>query len=124
MTGHLSAEQAQWNVNNGRVGKKFQPANGTEGDYFMHWYCFRCQRDASYQETGEGQGCRILLNTMVYDTNDDEYPAEWVIGADGQPTCTAFVPLEEQPQEGPKSPRQGTNGLEAVAGMGKQQERK
>ena len=30
----------------------------------------------------------------------------------------------QQPQEGPKSPRQGTNGLETVAGMGKQQERK
>jgi hypothetical protein len=27
---------------------------------------------------------------MFYGTQDEEYPEEWIIDVDGQPTCTKF----------------------------------
>ena len=70
---------------------KYQPSNGTEGMDFMEEYCFRCQKDAKFQETGDGEdGCPIVAKTFLYNVDDPEYPEEWTFTADGQPTCTAF----------------------------------
>ena len=35
---------------------------------------------------------QALAGTLVFDLDDDEYPDEWTYDADGNPTCTAFVP--------------------------------
>ncbi len=70
-------------------GKSYQPSNGTEGEIFMKQFCQNCQRDNLDPETCEG-GCDILVRTMAFNVDDDEYPSEWIIGTDGQPTCTAF----------------------------------
>jgi hypothetical protein len=77
-----------------RAGEKYQPSNGTEGHLFMCEYCECCARDHFDHETGEG-GCEILSLTMLFNKDDKEYPSEWIIGSDGQPTCTAFE-REEQ----------------------------
>lgn len=72
-----------------RVGELYQPANGTEGEMFMSRFCHRCIHDNLDMETFEG-GCDILLRTMAFGTDDEDYPREWVIATDGQPKCTAF----------------------------------
>lgn len=33
--------------------------------------------------------------TMAYDTDDEEYPKDWIVTDDG-PRCTAFVPDGEE----------------------------
>lgn len=81
------------------AGKPYRPANGSEGEYFMARFCYQCKRDAKFQRTQNGEdSCPILVATMVYDTDDDEYPKEWVtteaypLGGAGK--CTAFEQVE------------------------------
>lgn len=64
------------------AGKKWRPGNGTEGDMFFSAMCENCQSH---------ELCPIIPMTMAYDVEDEEYPEEWIIGQDGQPTCTAFL---------------------------------
>ena len=73
----------RWHGN--RRMKKYQPANGTEGECFMEAWCHHCERE------GGSKVCGILTNTMVYDVTDVNYPKEWIYGADGIPACTAFI---------------------------------
>lgn len=70
-----------------QVGKSYRPSNGTEGMMFMARYCEQCVKDSRGYAP---DGCEIILLSMVCDTDDPDYPEEWVIGKDGQPTCTAF----------------------------------
>lgn len=67
-----------------RAGEKWRPANGFEGDMFTHHVCGSCFR-------GPSRKCSIALATLAYDVAEPEYPAEWQIGSDGLPTCTAWV---------------------------------
>lgn len=69
-----------------RAGKKYQPSNGHEGDLFRNAFCNRCKRE----EQEDGEPCRILVETFAWDVDDEEYPEQWIIATDGQPTCTAF----------------------------------
>lgn len=70
------------------AGSKYRPSNGTEGELFQGAYCHRCKHDKFDGEDGES--CRILIETFAWDVEDEEYPKEWIIATDGQPTCTAF----------------------------------
>jgi hypothetical protein len=80
--------------------RPYRPSNGTEGEWFREQFCYRCQRDAKYRETQDGQdGCRILAYTFAFDVHDPKYPKEWVqdVPAPGEhpiknPRCTAFEP--------------------------------
>jgi len=67
-----------------RAGQKWRPSNGTEGEMFMEAFCYKCLNDDIAKD------CDILLNSMLYDTDDDRYPKEMQIDKDGQPTCIAF----------------------------------
>lgn len=69
----------------------YQPASGGEGAEFMATFCDRCTKDAAFR-AGTGDSCPIAANTMVLTPADAEYPREWIYGADGEPTCTAFNP--------------------------------
>jgi hypothetical protein len=89
-------------------GERYQPCNGTEGEYFHAMWCEECERDKvmSGQATQEqadadpGLYCQILNNSF-----HDEGVAEWVIGKDGQPCCTAFVPVGQAvPYRCPNTP--------------------
>ena len=68
------------------AGEKFRPSNGTEGELFIDSWCFECQRDTN-------QDCPIVAATFAFDVTDPEYPSEWQYGPDGQPRCTAFIPI-------------------------------
>jgi len=65
-------------------GKPYRPANGTEGDMFQESYCDKCSKYSPEE------GCDILLNTMVYEIGDSDYPKEWKFDENGHPTCTAY----------------------------------
>jgi hypothetical protein len=66
------------------AGEKYRPSNGTEGEIFMAVWCYRCTRWSAES------GCEIANATMFFDVDESDYPAEWRIGEDGQPECTAY----------------------------------
>lgn len=72
-----------------RAGQKYRPSNGSEGDMFMSRYCCTCVKDQAFRED-RGDSCPIVAATFCYDEDDPLYPAEWVYGPDGQPTCLAY----------------------------------
>ena len=65
---------------------KYCPSNGTEGAYFIEAWCVGCAN-----EDWEEKNCPILTAAMVYDVDEDEYPAEWTYNEHGTPICTAFT---------------------------------
>lgn len=69
--------------------KKYRPSNGAEGADFQERFCARCEHD---HFADGGESCSILIETMVYDVADPEYPSEWTYDERGCPTCTAFIP--------------------------------
>lgn len=77
-------------------GERYQPCNGTEGEYFHSMWCEECARDKvmngeATQEQADADPslyCQILNDSFI-----NEGVAEWVIDKDGQPCCTAFVPM-------------------------------
>lgn len=76
-------------------GERYQPCNGTEGECFWSMWCEECARDKvmngeATQEQADSDDslyCQILNNSFAKEGCD-----EWVIGEDGQPMCTAFIP--------------------------------
>lgn len=84
-----------------RAGQKYQPSNGTEGECFFASWCCECARDkamsegADLDDCDDNQRCDIIGKTMAYRVEEPEYPKEWQYGKDGQPCCTAFVPVGE-----------------------------
>ena len=86
-------DHAAVNVNAGYVGKPYQPSNGFEGDIFMESYCQRCEHE---QRAGseDVEGCQIICASMVFNPGEEGYPGEWIYNEEGQPTCTAFTPIE------------------------------
>lgn len=78
----------------------YRPPNGISGEFFMEKFCYRCKRDAPYQDSGNSEdGCEIIIRTMIFDVGNDEYPTEWISDDDCglvNPRCTAFEPMEEK----------------------------
>lgn len=82
-------------VEAGRVGEKYRPSNGSEGEMFAARWCEQCEADRAYRD-GTGESCEIIARTMVFDTDEADYPREWQYDATGQPCCTAFVAAVER----------------------------
>jgi hypothetical protein len=66
-----------------RVGKPYRPSNGSEGEWFMEDFCYKCKMD-------ENESCEIVAKTMFHDIGEPGYPKEWVYDIEGNPMCTAF----------------------------------
>jgi hypothetical protein len=79
-----------------RLHKPYRPSNGTEGECFISSWCGTCERSGGPgkpDDVGEElTGCSITGRTMLYDIEDADYPAEWIL-VDGNPRCTAWIPL-------------------------------
>ena len=75
-------------------GKPYRPSNGTEGEMFYARWCEDCKHDAEYRKTQEN-GCKILAATMLFSTDDAEYPKEWTHDENGQPCCMAFEEVRD-----------------------------
>ena len=71
------------------AGELYRPSNGTEGMKFMEQFCDRCRFGEVDEKTGEG--CDIQLRSLVHNTDEPGYPAEWRFDFAGRPDCTAFV---------------------------------
>lgn len=69
--------------------RKYQPSNGTEGEYFTDQFCMQCIHCDPDPE-GDKQ-CDILCATLCYNVKDPEYPEEWIYDKEDNPTCTAWV---------------------------------
>ncbi len=88
------------------AGRKWQPSNGTEGDIFIHSWCGECARDKAMcegmpiEECDDNERCDILGRSFLC-IDDPDYPTEWCIGRDGQPCCTAYVPVGEPIPDAP-----------------------
>lgn len=79
---------------------KYQPCNGSEGDWFTGQFCDQCAHDAGYRETNNGSdGCQILMLTLCHNVTDKEYPEEWTYDKNGKPTCTKYLHESESIQE-------------------------
>jgi len=65
------------------AGQLYRPSNGTEGGFFFDVWCENCTKDIH----GD---CPIYARTLAFNTKDAEYPREWIISDEGQPSCTAF----------------------------------
>ncbi len=63
-------------------GKKWRPSNSTEGMMFENALCANCKNDQMF--------CAIKHRVLAFQIDDEHYPTEWIIGADGQPTCAAY----------------------------------
>ena len=68
------------------AGKPFRPSNGTGGDIFRSYWCDQCEKDRY-----ESKPCRIFTKTLIYSTDDKQYPKEWTYDDNGDPQCAAFV---------------------------------
>lgn len=74
--------------------KLYRPSNGTEGHMFRAEFCQRCEHDHDFDNP-----CPIMMATMVFDTDDAEYPNEWRY-VDDKETCTKFeIRLTESERE-------------------------
>ena len=77
-------------------GERYQPCNGSEGEYFHAMWCEECERDkvmngSATVEESDGD-LTMLCEILGRSFRDDELP-EWKFGPDGWPMCTAFVPV-------------------------------
>ena len=79
-----------------RAGKPYRPSNGEEGEGFRISFCIQCVR-GGYERTGvlADKPCDILERSFWNKIDDPDYPTEWVYDQDGDPTCTAFEPVED-----------------------------
>lgn len=73
----------------GDAGAKWRPSNGTEGELFTTAWCAHCTHDTQ---------CSIRGRTMAYRVDDERYPTEWCLSAEGQPQCLAFSLAESAAQ--------------------------
>lgn len=73
-----------------RKGKKYRPANGSEGSWFFDQWCDRCRHDDDFKR-GIADGCEILGRSLCFDVDEQEYPSEWRYNPDtSEPECTAY----------------------------------
>ena len=84
--------------------KGYRPSNGIDGDIFQEQFCGRCKRDEFNPYTGQGDSCEILVNTIMFDVHDPDYPDEWQYDENDEPTCTAFIDVESDEPICPRCP--------------------
>jgi hypothetical protein len=75
------------------AGKRYEPANGTEGEAFHEEWCCKCARDKEMNGTCHAEGreatdedwCPILAASFRGEAT------QWIYSAEGCPICTEFV---------------------------------
>lgn len=70
--------------------RPYRPSSGDEGLWFESKYCDNCKHASTPSPEYEvGEPCDILMRSMFFDLDDNEYPKEWVT-INNEPTCTAY----------------------------------
>lgn len=71
--------------------KKYQPSNGSEGDWFIDSHCAQCIREKFMHTNNDNdKKCDIFSRTLVYHVTEPEYPSEWTFDENENPICTEF----------------------------------
>jgi hypothetical protein len=81
-----------------QAGEHYEPSNGTEGMCFHEGWCCNCERDKVMNGTATQEDadrdpslyCEILNQSFC-----DGGAKEWQFDKNGDPCCTAFVPMGE-----------------------------
>lgn len=73
----------------------YRPSSGTEGADFMDRWCVKCRLEKDALVAFD-EGCRIASDTMIFNIDDPEYPAEWRQDGPSGPRCTAFIPIDSE----------------------------
>ena len=81
---------------------KYQPSNGSEGDYFTDKYCMNCLH-CDPDPKGSKQ-CEILMRTLIYHVSDPEYPNEWCYDENDKPQCTSWQKWDWENDGDPDDP--------------------
>ena len=68
-------------------GEAYEPSNATEFDAFYTAICASCRKD-------DNEDCQIIMYAMGTSIGDENYPSEWIINKNGNPTCSAFEGLD------------------------------
>ena len=68
--------------------RKYQPSNGTEGEWFMGKFCDQCIHE--HPKPDVDPECEIIILTMGLSVNHKDYPEEWCYNENDKPTCTKF----------------------------------
>ena len=84
----------------------YRPSNGSEGDWFRAKFCDWCAKWRNGR-------CGIEQRAMLYDTDEPEYPKEWVRDNTGA-RCTAFR-LKGTPPETRRGHRKVPGQIEMFA---------
>lgn len=66
--------------------KKYRPSNGTEGMAFTDHFCDRCIHQ--HPDPDHDSQCNILMRSMCFDIDHEQYPEEWTYDDHDSPTCT------------------------------------
>jgi len=85
----MTEEFNLWGITH-EPGETYQPCNGSEGTAFIDHFCSKCGKDLQ-------EDCDVLTATMILPSGDPNYPTEWVYNENGNPTCTAFDDVEDEP---------------------------
>jgi hypothetical protein len=75
------------------MNEPYMPSNGTEGEWFMDQFCYRCQKDTINR--GGFTQCSILGRSFL-----GEQPKQWVY-VDDKPTCTSFKDMKDRKRHTP-----------------------
>ncbi len=76
--------------------RRYIPGNGTEGMIFFDGWCSRCERDAVM---GKGEDWNLCADHELCPIIAASFRGpvdEWVHDEEGDPKCTAFVPLNDR----------------------------
>lgn len=69
--------------------KKYQPSNGSEGDWFEDKFCMNCLH--TNPDPCKKPQCEIWCRAVCWNVNDEHYPKEWIYDKNNKPTCTAWI---------------------------------
>ena len=70
---------------------KYQPSNGSEGDWFIDSHCAQCIHEKFiHTQKDSDKKCDIFSRTLVYHISEAEYPKEWTYDENNKPICTEF----------------------------------
>jgi hypothetical protein len=71
--------------------RPYEPSNGTEGEWFMEQFCYRCKHELFIHTANHAHHkCDILNRALTHTHKEPDYPKEWVYEGT-KPICTAHV---------------------------------
>jgi len=59
---------------------------------FIEQFCDQCIHEKwIHTQNDADKKCDILSRSLIFGSDDPDYPKEWIYGEGGRPVCTSFV---------------------------------